>query len=701
MSVSFLKQSTASQSRAIGPFVDDTDFKTAETGLTIANTDIKLVVNGGASANKNSGGGTHRVNGVYGITFDATDTATVGEIEVSVVVSGALPVFHKFFVLEEAVYDMLMGASALGYIANAPVVLADGVSHGGTLGSSTATLALSRLSVVSQSSNTNAVTMTGNGTGHGAAMTSGSGATGNGLTLLAASTNGHGLKSTGTGTGDGAELTAGASGADLDADIAGTLTTVTTLTNAPSDSSGVTTLLSRIGGSITITSGRVNADVTHIATAAVNTSSAQLGVNVVNWGGTATGSALVRGNLIQVGGSATPVTNFVTVFDTDFAANYNTTLDAWNVNATTLNGENVSASATVDFDALASGATAATTYLDAAISSRMATYTQPTGFLAATFPTTVASTTNITAGTITTATNVTTVNGLAANVITAASIAADAIGASELAADAVAEIQSGLSTLTAAGVRTAVGLASANLDTQLAAIDDYIDTEVAAIKTVTDRLDTAMELDGSVYRFTTNALEQAPSGSGASAADIADAVWDEVLSGHLTAGSTGNALNAAGSAGDPWTTTLPGSYTGSQAGFIIGTIRAAQLNILSPHVAEDSSTEIVIGDDYYAADNRNLSFLFGASPSLSGATVTLEIQIDTTAEDSDDNYTSTTGTASGTTSQTVTFDLPGTTTSDLSEGWHAYRVKAVLSNSHTVTLLRGRINLLQRGDDAP
>ena len=120
----FLKQSTAAQSRALGPFVDDTDFKTPETGLTIANTDIKLVVNGGASANKNSGGGTHRVNGVYGVTFDATDTATVGEMEVSVVVAGALPVFDKFFVVEEAVYDMLYAASALGYIANAPVNVA-------------------------------------------------------------------------------------------------------------------------------------------------------------------------------------------------------------------------------------------------------------------------------------------------------------------------------------------------------------------------------------------------------------------------------------------------------------------------------------------------------------------------------------------------------------------------------------------------
>lgn len=75
------------------------------------------------------------------------------------------------------------------------------------------------------------------------------------------------------------------------------------------------------------------------------------------------------------------------------------------------------------------------TNLDATVSSRMATYTQPTGFLAATFPTTVASTTNITAGTVTTATNVTTLNGIAANVITAASIADGAIDNATFAAD--------------------------------------------------------------------------------------------------------------------------------------------------------------------------------------------------------------------------------------------------------------------------
>lgn len=51
---------------------------------------------------------------------------------------------------------------------------------------------------------------------------------------------------------------------------------------------------------------------------------------------------------------------------------------------------------------------------------------------------------------------------------------------------------------------------------------------------------------------------------------IADAVWDELIAGHLGAGSTGAALNAASSA-DPWNTSLPGAYAAGKAGFIVGT----------------------------------------------------------------------------------------------------------------------------------
>jgi hypothetical protein len=57
-----------------------------------------------------------------------------------------------------------------------------------------------------------------------------------------------------------------------------------------------------------------------------------------------------------------------------------------------------------------------------------------------------------------------------------------------------------------------------------------------------------------------------------SPATLVDLVWDELLSGHTVSGSTGEALAAAGTAGDPWTTSLPGSYTGDQAGKILAEI---------------------------------------------------------------------------------------------------------------------------------
>lgn len=108
----YLKQATASQSVLIGPFVDSTDGVTAETGLTIANTDIRLSVNGGNMVAKNSGGGTHDELGMYSITLDATDTATVGKLQLVCAKSGALPVYHTFYVVEENVYDAWFGAAA-------------------------------------------------------------------------------------------------------------------------------------------------------------------------------------------------------------------------------------------------------------------------------------------------------------------------------------------------------------------------------------------------------------------------------------------------------------------------------------------------------------------------------------------------------------------------------------------------------------
>jgi hypothetical protein len=55
-----------------------------------------------------------------------------------------------------------------------------------------------------------------------------------------------------------------------------------------------------------------------------------------------------------------------------------------------------------------------------------------------------------------------------------------------------------------------------------------------------------------------------------SSGTIAAAVWDLATSGHTTSGTFGAAMVAAGGAGDPWSTLLPGSYGAGTAGFIIG-----------------------------------------------------------------------------------------------------------------------------------
>jgi hypothetical protein len=150
----------------------------------------------------------------------------------------------------------------------------------------------------------------------------------------------------------------------------------------------------------------------------------------------------------------------------------------------------------------------------------------------------------------------------AAGAIDAAAIAANAIGASELAADAAAEI--------ASAVRT-------ELTTELARVDVAVSTRLAT----------------SGYTV--------PPTVGA----IADQVWEETLADHSgTAGSTAAALNAAGSAGDPWSTAVPGAYGSGTAGKILGdnlnatvSSRATQASVDDIPTNSELATALGTADD--------------------------------------------------------------------------------------------------------
>lgn len=114
-----------------------------------------------------------------------------------------------------------------------------------------------------------------------------------------------------------------------------------------------------------------------------------------------------------------------------------------------------------EFEVLTTDLDTVSSRIDAATTTRMATYTQPTGFLAATFPAgTIANQTNLTAGTIDSVTgSVGSVVGLTA---------------------------SNLDTTISSRLATASYTAPDNAT--IGAIAGYVDTEVAAIKAKTDQL---------------------------------------------------------------------------------------------------------------------------------------------------------------------------------------------------------------------
>lgn len=150
---------------------------------------------------------------------------------------------------------------------------------------------------------------------------------------------------------------------------------------------------------------------------------------------------------------------------------------------------------------------------------------------------------------------VTTVNGLAVNSITAGVIAADAIGASELAADAIAEIADAIWDEARAGHVTA-GTFGEGIASVQGSVTGSVGSVSGAVGSVTAGVTVGTNNDKTGYRLSATGV---------------DDVWDEATAGHTTAGTTGKALIDAGSAGDPWSTALPGAYGAGTAGNIVGT----------------------------------------------------------------------------------------------------------------------------------
>lgn len=147
--------------------------------------------------------------------------------------------------------------------------------------------------------------VTGNGTGAGVSVTSGNGATGNGMDLISNSTNGQGLALTGKGTGNGLLATGGASaggdgieavaggGVDIrgnqTGNLVGTVSTLTTYTgNTPQTGDTFVRLGAPAGASVSVDIAAINSKTTNLPAVPASTTNitSATGIDVTKWNGT-------------------------------------------------------------------------------------------------------------------------------------------------------------------------------------------------------------------------------------------------------------------------------------------------------------------------------------------------------------------------------------------------------------------------------
>ncbi len=152
----WLKQSTSVDVN-FGPFIDDTDFKSTLSGLSPSTSISKNGAAYGAGPT-----GSHQSDGHYSITLSTTHTNTLGSLRVMCKATGALSVWRDFQVVPANVYDSLVGGSDTlqadvtqfggtngTFDSGRPEVKLGNVAHGGA----SATLTISTFTVGAESIN--------------------------------------------------------------------------------------------------------------------------------------------------------------------------------------------------------------------------------------------------------------------------------------------------------------------------------------------------------------------------------------------------------------------------------------------------------------------------------------------------------------------------------------------------------------------
>jgi hypothetical protein len=712
--VNWLRQSTAGQEVLLGPFLDDTDGKTAETALTIANTDIKVWKTGATSeANKNSGGATHVAAGRYYAVFDATDTDTIGPGEVNVHVAGALPIKVKFCVLDEAVYDVLFGTTALstyagGDTAGTTTLLsriggALTISGGAVDANVTKLLGTAWLTpAVAGTPDVNTKTITPDAINSNALATSGVNEIRDAITGFSGSlsVNASGMIRIADGTGTGEIDTVSGrvqitetqidqivdeTWEELIADHSGTSGSVAEQIVAIAQVGGQNFNFldswNSLGFSSLIDDYATN-KVLHVDIAGrilgddVGSSLAIVGVGAWVLDDT--------GNPISGGGGGPSAAMIADAVCDELLSGHTTPGSLAAALTTLLTGQTtISGSLTTAF----SGINTKLDTIDDFVDTEISTILSRIGVPAVSLAQDIADINDPTTSQIATAVrDITLVGSAAGSLGNAASTAAtQAATAASQAAQANTQATQANSAATSAAnavnngstgtvaISNAIGVLGNNQTILLARIGTFTgsgnNTILGFLKALA-RTDAPLPSDlGGTYDPATDALE----------ADVTVDVDEAAIAAAVVA--------ALGDIADPLLVDTPGDYPVGSAGWRIGKIGTAEVTVISP-LSGDSALELVKGDSYTQAFARQLEWQSDDWPVLSGT------DLDATVEFDDGRVIVTADIAAV---DRVTAELTSADTNSLGEGIYDYSV-VVSSGEERMTLVRGKCTVIDRED---
>jgi hypothetical protein len=128
---------------------------------------------------------------------------------------------------------------------------------------------------------------------------------------------------------------------------------------------------------------------------------------------------------------------------------------------------------------------------------------------------------------------------------------------------------------------------------------------------------------------------------------VAAAVWNALTIAYNTAGTMGAAMSAAGSAGDPWITPLPGAYLSGTAGQILGTLLSNVNSHTDSAVAGIDTTSLKYAIESLRKDHQGFGTAYFWDP-INGS-------------DANDGLTPTTAKSSWTAVEALTEDGAGDT----------------------------------------